>query len=766
MKQEEIILSDFPGCHKNADFIGDNSQLWCTWQSTDGMRDHIYLRKSDAGKMNDPMLLSNYNIQAHYKPRIIIDDEAQVNVFWTEIDNLKTKIMRVIVKDDKVLSKSHVTNDSDKAQCPVPFFLSKDEFFLAWEKRTPEGYQIWVKNINSENEALMVSASGSDSHRPVWLQDKDGILWLFWDSYTREKGYEIYYAKIKNGAVIEKDQLTDSDTWNFFACPKLLSDGRIFCSWTNSRDVMNDDGIYAHHTLFQAKIYDGTSWVDCNADNDCIVDIGAIFHDRKHRPTYNRAYFGHMRYGRAIADDKGGILFCWEQSKDFLTHHFRKSSILCGRYFKDNVWHEPVVLTKNTPFFQFAHSGIMKENSIDIVYQDIYERNFPDISYFQLKIKEEDLTNASPFPTETLGLPDEWSYKEYNTIKRKACNEESGYKRLFGDMHLHSHFSSDNEGEIDEILHLAEDIGGLDFIGIADHDELRVDPALQEVFPEVRGGMAMLSYSEYLLPQLQAEIYNEKSVIAIPGYEYTRQWAMTSEFSLKRLNHCVVMYPECGMPIFRSYDPASDTPQKIADRVGECGGMLHYHHERWIPGDQTSMYNAEVVGWDNYIEVCDTVMDFIHKGNKLGFVGGGDDHSYTGGRIGALTVVYAKSETREAVVEALKARRCYATNGPRIKLWFQLNDAIMGEEIVNDGKPLRLKVHAEGTKPLKQIELRLDGKTIKTWTPAANSMEYNIEEMIKAPDGKHNYCIRVIQEGPTHKCAQGNQAWSSPIYLK
>ena len=48
---------------------------------------------------------------------------------------------------------------------------------------------------------------------------------------------------------------------------------------------------------------------------------------------------------------------------------------------------------------------------------------------------------------------------------------------------------------------------------------------------------------------------------------------------------------------------------------------------------------------------------------------------------GALTGVWAEALTREALFEALWARRCFATNGARVMLDVRVNGMPMGSEV-------------------------------------------------------------------------------------
>jgi hypothetical protein len=75
--------------------------------------------------------------------------------------------------------------------------------------------------------------------------------------------------------------------------------------------------------------------------------------------------------------------------------------------------------------------------------------------------------------------------------------------------------------------------------------------------------------------------------------------------------------------------------------------------------------------------------DALRQGLRVGFICATDDHSGRPGTSpptaqpdfghhGGLAAVYARTNTREAIWEALRARRCYGTTGPRILLWTEI----------------------------------------------------------------------------------------------
>ena len=127
------------------------------------------------------------------------------------------------------------------------------------------------------------------------------------------------------------------------------------------------------------------------------------------------------------------------------------------------------------------------------------------------------------------------------------------------------------------------------------------------------------------------------------------------------------------------------------------------------------------------------VLDALRRGYRVGITGGTDgvtgrpgcDHP--GSRLirnvrGGVTAFLAADLTREALWEAMAARRCYATDGPRIRLAVTADGHAMGSEYATDGCPL-VAIEAEGTAGIEQVDLLCGTEPLWTWRPAAATVE-------------------------------------------
>ena len=130
------------------------------------------------------------------------------------------------------------------------------------------------------------------------------------------------------------------------------------------------------------------------------------------------------------------------------------------------------------------------------------------------------------------------------------------------------------------------------------------------------------------------------------------------------------------------------------------------------------------------------------------------DHS--GGK--GKACVYAPSLTREAILDALRARHCFGTTAAKIFLDVRVNGALMGEKIATpSGKPVEVKVVARGAGDIAKIEVCRNNKFIYTTTPAGREAGFTYVDQSPLSEPSYYY-VRLIQKDE-------EIAWSSPVWL-
>jgi hypothetical protein len=157
--------------------------------------------------------------------------------------------------------------------------------------------------------------------------------------------------------------------------------------------------------------------------------------------------------------------------------------------------------------------------------------------------------------------------------------------------------------------------------------------------------------------------------------------------------------------------------------------------------------------------------DALDRGYRLGFVGSGDSHDGHPGLAhlvspsGGLVAILAEELTREGVLTALRARRVYATNGPRIVLHVTLDGAPMGSALTEaSDRPLILEVLAVAPETLERIDVVRSGAVVRTFA-GTGSRRLSLSEPLEGLEAGEYVYVRVVQ-------TDGGAAWSSPFFLE
>jgi len=335
---------------------------------------------------------------------------------------------------------------------------------------------------------------------------------------------------------------------------------------------------------------------------------------------------------------------------------------------------------------------------------------------------------------------------------------------LFGDLHGHSGYS-DGTGLPEDYFAYARDVAGLDFAALTDHDHWGIPfldrrPDLYEAIGETA-----------------RRFHAPGRFVTVPGYEWT-SW-------LYGHRH-VLYFREGGGPLRSSFDEAYDTPGELWEALRPHPALTFAHHPAGGPiaTDWTVAPDPEL---EPVVEIASVhgsseapdgpgviyapvrgnfVRDALDYGYRLGFVGSGDGHdghpglAHLQGGSGGLAAVLAEDLSRAAILEALRARRSYATNGARIVLGVRLAGAIMGSTLRAAELPAEstLFVDVVATAPVERVDVIRSGRVLASAEGEARSsmtLGYPVRDL--AP-GEYVY-VRVVQE-------DGGAAWSSPFFVE
>jgi hypothetical protein len=146
---------------------------------------------------------------------------------------------------------------------------------------------------------------------------------------------------------------------------------------------------------------------------------------------------------------------------------------------------------------------------------------------------------------------------------------------------------------------------------------------------------------------------------------------------------------------------------------------------------------------------------FLKRGFRYGIVCNSDGHKGRPGSNG-LTAVFARDLSRNAIFEALRARRCYGTTNARILLVFNANGYPMGSEIPFAPK-VELDIRVIGTDKLRYVDVLKDGMPFRRFRPEGRKFHDTLSDS----HGEQTtfYQVKVLQEDM-------EMAFGSPVWVE
>jgi hypothetical protein len=345
--------------------------------------------------------------------------------------------------------------------------------------------------------------------------------------------------------------------------------------------------------------------------------------------------------------------------------------------------------------------------------------------------------------------------------------EDPEYRIFWGDLDGRSDLSSGSRAP-GVYFWYAKAVGLLDFVALTDTDR------------EPDGGKQMDEGAfRDIIPVLE-EFDEPGRFVTLPAFEWTS----------RDYGNRIVLFPSPPQKLFTA-DAGYDTPGKLRSAVPE-GSILIVPHPSGSATEPPADPVMVGVGDEELVEICSSlgafeapgtprastretpgasVRDLLARGLHVGFVGGGDTKFTTPGNPhgllagdsrypGGLTAVLAKELTREAILAALRARRCYATTGPRFLLEFTVDGKQMGSELhVKRGHEAEVYGSLGSLSKWTQVEILGPAGPVASLAPTGENADVVELSARTPPVQEPTYVyLRGIDE-------LGHIAWSSPVFL-
>jgi hypothetical protein len=303
------------------------------------------------------------------------------------------------------------------------------------------------------------------------------------------------------------------------------------------------------------------------------------------------------------------------------------------------------------------------------------------------------------------------------------------FQLFYGDLHRHTDLSLCRvpiDGTIDDAYRYAGDVARLDFLGITDHSrDIAQGDALSQLWWRSR-----------------KEVYRHQlGTRFLPFYAYERSHGDTADHNVISLRGDMLRPHTYPIPKFWEELNPADTftiPHQPIRRL------------TWVFQNDMLRPLLEIYQGCRDASIEDDAHRGLGKGYLLGFIASSDHMSTSA----SYACVWAEEPSRESIFAAMKARRTFGATA-KIQLAVRAGDHWMGEEIRADRLP-PLELTVTGTAPIRSIELIVDGKVTQVFSPKKREARLRVPLDLA---GEHYVYFHLTQ-------ADGNQAWSSPLFLK
>jgi hypothetical protein len=304
----------------------------------------------------------------------------------------------------------------------------------------------------------------------------------------------------------------------------------------------------------------------------------------------------------------------------------------------------------------------------------------------------------------------------------------------------------ENAEKITDFFRYARDVAGIQFASYQRNDNAHSD-------------------EDYALQlKVEKEYHEPGRFVAIPGYEWSPATRVGGHHNVyfRRFDQPMRRWTSArlsghdtsnDLPHVRDlYEAYRNTDTVITPHVGGNHSNLHWH-------DPTLEPAVEITSDHGTFEWM--LQEILERNYRMGFFGGSDSHTGRPGGDGpghqhrryaksGLAGVYAKDVTIEALLDALVARRVFATTGARIQLRTMCEGHPMGTEFKSSSLP-KISAFVAGTSPLESVELYRGLDKIHSYP-------------IDTPTQPTR--VRVLWEGSSRKSSYAGVVWEGTLEIK
>ena len=644
---------------------------------------------------------------------------------------------------------------------------SGGRLWVAWQGYRDGRSRILARLFNgSWQSEVAVSENTRNAWEPAIATDSQGRTHFAWDAYD-EGNYNIYHRVHDGQKLLPAGQVTKSTRFQAHASIACDKANRAWIAWDEGGSNWGKDTGFLIHSNIGEPLY-----VTRQARVAVLTDSGLLV---PNLPA------GFLEQGQLTADRNGNI---WSlmRRRNVKLHEVWSVSIRANRLQQYSLWDyvvfnlseqasapKPITL----PFslgrndqraaiaaalsgrlaVAWAGDGRSFSKPYPFVKNEIYAADIPGVPNGEPALHPELIDRDYPKPVH----PQESEQVGRVRAERIAAGGKQ-LRILRGDMHRHTDlsFDGDIDGSIWDFYRYTIDAADFDYAALTDHN---AGDDIEYFWWIIQKSNDLFHYPGRFTP-----LYAYERSLGFPNGHRNLVWAARGVRTLVRspgevdgLEGAAKLYEYLRRSngIAMSHTTATLMGTDWRDNDKELEPLVELYQGDRVSAEYEGAPRA-AKGSDPYSQPGGYkpqgfVWNAWAKGFKLG-VQSSSDHSSTHV---SYAVLLAEDSTREAILNAIRARHAYAATD-NIVLDVRSGDHIQGDIFSVQGRP-KIEVRVEGTAPVDKIEIVKNNKFVFSDRPKKASVRLAYEDS-DARAGESYYYVRVQQ-------SDGQMAWSSPMWI-
>jgi hypothetical protein len=731
-----------------------------------------------------------------WRPAVALDGRGRVVVAWSEQrDGNWDLFARTFDPERGSFSEPiRLTTDPCTDTSVVLAAAPDGTVWMAWQVWTGGQAEILASPLGDRAQPINVSNDPANDWSPAIAVDSRGRVHVAFDSF-RAGNYDVLLASdVASGAQSRLVKVAGSS--RFEARPSLAVDpqGRVWVGYEERAANWGKD--FGRLSGAEGAGLYGTSAVRvCCVDGERVLDVADPVSELSEGEQRLNAY------SRLVCDPSGRLWLLFRHRQEAVMSDVvmtvggvwvEYATCLAGR-----TWTPPQPLPRSDGLLDNRPAAVATPAGAILVFFNTDNRMHREVERTpQTKLKnlpnqgappgvvDNDLFVAAlavpPATSQGASTPGEAVAAEEAAVpvhpneaadvaRLRGYRIEAGgktYRLLRGEFHRHSEVSFDGggDGTLEDLWRYAIDAGALDWMGDGDHDN--------------GGGK---EYTWWLVQKTTDLYHNAPAFVPMFTYERSVQYPG---------GHRNVMFPYRGVRTLpRLVDDKgvrSDVGGKDEDAamlfayLNELGGICAAHTSAtsmgtdWRANDpkvepiveiyQGARESYEHLGSPRVAHGPDDAaggwkpLGMIWNALALQYRFGFQSSSDHGSTHISFAVALAEEPSRRAIFDAFTKRHCYAATD-NIVLDVRCGEHLMGDEFDADG-PVTLKVTAQGTRPIKKVDIIKDFVYAYSTEPKTDRVSFTWTDLERnRPAGVSWYYVRVEQD-------DGELAWGSPMWVR